>query len=202
MIIFVPVLPPNKDFEDHFVHMLLALNVGVHCKQVLQIVFSPLELPDFRLQMAVNKYISKYVHCVWGMVIVHACIPSPTDHIFCGELTSALNWTQASRFLTHYSWPASVSVRHLLQPDVKDIRAASEIAKMNTEQVRLLQQPNNNSALLILIENWKKHIYYSHYPKHLKEALLSTIWASKPGLQSSVIGQLPPHARRCIWKCW
>jgi hypothetical protein len=40
-----------------------------------------------------------------------------------------------------------------LQPDVKDIRAASEIAKMNTEQVRLLQQPNNNSALLILMEN-------------------------------------------------
>jgi hypothetical protein len=55
MIIFFPVFPPNKDLEDHFVQMLLALNVGVHCKQVLQIVFSPLELPDFRLQMAVNK---------------------------------------------------------------------------------------------------------------------------------------------------
>lgn len=101
MIIFVPVLPPNKDFEDHFVHMLLALNVGVHCKQVLQIVFSPLELPDFRLQMAVNKYISKYVHCVWGMVIAHGCIPSPTEHTFSVE-NSLVHWTEHK---PQGSWP-------------------------------------------------------------------------------------------------
>ncbi len=78
MIIFFPVLPAHKDFEDHFVHMLLASNVGVPCKQVLQIVFSPLELPDFILQMAVNKiYIQicalclKHGHCPQLYTFIH-----------------------------------------------------------------------------------------------------------------------------------